>query len=415
VFGKLVGRICFRIVRMKTCCFVTQEDQNGVVTLIRETILHWPENDDRLMVLCNQGHWAYEQFQELKKNNKIQIVTTCPFLSCQDICKKIRNKVKHPVVSKFLRGIVHLLRPLLSIWYVFRLKKLFLEFNVNAVFSHNGGYPGGELNRLAVIAAKLAGIQKNYMIIHSHPIPISPLFALAHKLEDKLIAFSAMKIFSVSRSCAKVLQEQRFGNTAVEVITNGFRVESLEDTRKINISPSWRTKKTVIFFVGDLLRSKGLDVLFDALIGLNEAFTLVLYGSGSEEFTNHLKQRAGHLKHNQQVYFEGYHPNASYMIKYCDLLVFPPIAEESFGMVLLEAMYWKKPVICSDFGGMKDIVQHEHTGLVVQAGNAEALQEAISYIINNPDLAKQWGVNGYERLKNRFDIRHVAEKYYRLS
>lgn len=168
-------------------------------------------------------------------------------------------------------------------------------------------------------------------------------------------------------------------------------------------------------FLGELHPRKGLDVLFDALSDFETEFNFVLYGSGTEEYTNHLEQKAKQFGYFDQTYFEGFQLEAPQMIQYSDVLVLPSIAYESFGMVLLEAMYWKKPVICSDFGGMKEVVQHKYTGLIVPAGDTHTLREAIQYILSHPEIAKQWGENGNERLKKLFDIRLIASQYQQLS
>jgi len=401
---------------MKRCCFITQEDLNGVLTVIRDTITHWPCKDShQIMILCNQSHWAYSEFQKLKKTNQVEFVVKCPFRITQDFHKIIDGFTSKIVIKKLLYGIIRLSRPILSVWRVYKLKRLFLKYNVSATFSHNGGYPGGELNRLATIAAKFAGIKKNYMIIHNFPVTRHRLMGFLSKIQDWLIMYSAKKIFSVSQSCATALQRQRFNNTSVEVIYNGLSTDNLINNVKYIEPPSWKAKSAVIMFVGELHSRKGLDFLFDALGDIKNEFTLVLYGTGSKKYIDYLKQKAKRLGYFRQVHFKGFHPDASKMIKFCNFLVLPSIAYESFGMVLLEAMYWKKPVICSDFGGMKEVVQHEHTGLITSAGSVEDLRDAIQYLIDNPYEAKKWGSNGFKRLEKNFDIKLTAERYCKLA
>lgn len=385
------------------------------MTLINEIIGHWPtENAPKLMVLCNQKHWALPQFQKLKEEGRLFEVLECPFMTSQEISKRLKNILKNKIFNNMIGGLAHALHFILLPWHVVKLRKLFLGHEINALFSHNGGYPGGELNRLSVIAARFAGIKNNYMIIHNFPGSVPLVIAWMYWIEDRIIGVSAANIFSVSRACAQAIQENNFKDKEIGVIPNGFRIEAQNSYSRNEPGPVWKAKRPVIMFSGQLHPRKGLDILFDALSGTDRPFSLVLYGKGETEYIEHLKQKAKAQGILDKIYFEGYKPNVLQMIQYCDFLVLPSIAYESFGMALLEAMYWKKTVICSDFGGMKEIVRQRETGLIVPAGDSAALKDAIAYMIDHPQEAVQWGINGYERLKNNFNIRSIAEQYCNL-
>ena len=97
-----------------------------------------------------------------------------------------------------------------------------------------------------------------------------------------------------------------------------------------------------------------------------------------------------------------------------DLLVVPSVACESFGMVILEAMKYKKPVICSDFGGMKEVVENGKTGLVVPAGDILSLAKAIKKLLADADMRRQMGEAGYLRLNKLFTSEKMTAQYYEL-
>ena len=229
-----------------------------------------------------------------------------------------------------------------------------------------------------------------------------------------MVARSVNRLLSVSETCAEDLEQQRYFNVPIDVIYNGIEVDHAVNNQKASPLPHWKTDDPSIIFVGEIHFRKGLNVLFDAIAGLNRRVNLILYGGGDVVYLTQLRQKADELGISEQVCFEGYHRDAAQMIQYCDLLVLPAIAYESFGMVLLEAMFWEKPVICSDHGGMKEIVKHKQTGLIVPAGDAEALGDAIQEILASPTHAKQWGINGNKRLKEYFDIKLAVAKYQQL-
>ena len=163
---------------MKICCIVLQERYeavaSGVVSLIMALVSNWPPQDSkRLMILCNKGHWAYEEFNKLKINGKIGFLIPSPSFTVSYKIAQINSSISHLRVIKLLTRIFYILQPFLYLWAIIKLSRLFIRYNVDVVFSHNGGYPGGALNRIAVIAAGISGVEKNYKIMHnlSEPIP----------------------------------------------------------------------------------------------------------------------------------------------------------------------------------------------------------------------------------------------------
>jgi glycosyltransferase involved in cell wall biosynthesis len=218
----------------------------------------------------------------------------------------------------------------------------------------------------------------------------------------------------VSQSCASVLQRECFPWASIGVIPNAIQAKPAA-ALPTSVQPEWRHASMVIGFIGEIHPRKGLDVLLASLARLPHGFNLVLIGNGSENYTRHLKGIVHDMELTEHVFFLGFRENGSELLQHCDVVVLPSIAYESFGMVLLEAMYWKKPVICSDFGGMKEVVVHEQTGLIVPAGNADELGRALKYLFDNPETGVQWGHNGYRRLKKHYDIEMLAKRYCRLS
>ena len=404
---------------MNVCCIVLQEtsqiNASGVVSLITALVSNWPSQESKhLMILCNKGHWAYEEFYNLKINGKIGFFETSPSFTITNKINRVKNSNRYPKFVKLLIRILYVLQPFFYILAIIRLRRLFIDYNVDVVFSHNGGYPGGTLNRIAVIAARMGGVKKNYMIMHNLSEPVPKISIWRWIVEDHIVARSVNRLFTVSKTCAEDLEHRRFFNIPIDIIYNGIKVNCAMNALKVPTAPHWKGEVPAIIFVGEIHFRKGLNVLFDAIAGLNSRTSLILYGDGEGEYLAFLRQKADELGISERVYFEGYCKYAAKMIQYCDLLVLPAVAYESFGMVLLEAMNWKKPVICSDHGGMKEIVIHEQTGLIVPAGDAEALRDAMQYILDNPAHAKQWGINGYKRLKEHFDIKFTVERYRQL-
>mgnify|MGYP006425116531 FL=1 len=97
-----------------------------------------------------------------------------------------------------------------------------------------------------------------------------------------------------------------------------------------------------------------------------------------------------------------------------DVVVLPSIELESFGMTLIEAMSYSIPVVCSDFGGMKEVVKDKLNGYVVLANNSFLLGKRLDNLVSNPDLRRRMGVAGKERMLEKFTADIMVYNYQRL-
>jgi glycosyltransferase involved in cell wall biosynthesis len=98
--------------------------------------------------------------------------------------------------------------------------------------------------------------------------------------------------------------------------------------------------------------------------------------------------------------------------------VFPSHAYETLGKSILESYAWGRPVVASDLGSRRELVEHGTTGLLYPPGNAEQLAEAVSLLFNRTDLTAEMGVHARQRVLQKHDPdRHMddmQEIYSRL-
>jgi len=92
------------------------------------------------------------------------------------------------------------------------------------------------------------------------------------------------------------------------------------------------------------------------------------------------------------------------------LAVVVPSLGEGFGMVALEAMERARPVIAASIGGLEDLVRDGETGLLVPAGDAEPLADAILALANDPERASAMGRAGRARALERFPEDRCTER-----
>ena len=98
----------------------------------------------------------------------------------------------------------------------------------------------------------------------------------------------------------------------------------------------------------------------------------------------------------------------------CADLIFQPSEHESFGLTHLEAMACKVPVLCTNSGGVTEVVQHGVTGYLADVGDIDTMAKYAIEILTNDAMAKSMGEKGLERALAHFDKDVVIEQYEQL-
>ncbi|WP_042699082.1 glycosyltransferase family 4 protein [Azospirillum sp. B506] len=149
----------------------------------------------------------------------------------------------------------------------------------------------------------------------------------------------------------------------------------------------------VILFASRLLRRKHPDLLLEAFRRLSPAAAarhphLVFVGVG--EMLDPLKEKARDL---DTVRFAGFRGQQELRRFYdlCEVFVLPSV-DESWGLVVNEAMNLGKPVVvCDQVGSAQDLVRHGENGFTIPAGDVGALSAALSAILSDPEQASRMG------------------------
>ncbi|MCZ7544840.1 MAG: glycosyltransferase [Anaerolineae bacterium] len=110
-----------------------------------------------------------------------------------------------------------------------------------------------------------------------------------------------------------------------------------------------------------------------------------------------------------RVHFLGWRDDPHPVIAGLDVLLAPSL-QEGFGLVLLEAMALRVPVIASRVSAMPEIVVDGETGLLTEPGDADGIASALSTLLANPDVAREMGANGRARLEAQFTAQRMVER-----
>lgn len=356
-----------------------------------------------VILLFNQEHWGIEEAKEsTRANPRVSVhslrFSTPGFLIQKKIGRDSRWVSRFSLITNFIFS------PLIVGLLTYQINKL----KVDAIFSHSGGWPAGQLCRWVMLAAWIANIKKRVFTIHSHPsknfVAGCKVFKIIHSF---LVEKTSTHIVTVSDSVKKVLEEDIFKKNIIRIF-NGIS----PDIKSTRVELGWKKTNYTIGFLGAIYEHKGPQVLLEAFSKIKIESELVFLGPADKNLLIRLKEKASNIS-NVVTFIEPQDDATGFLME-MDVLVVPSIAFESFGLVILEAMRLKKPVICSDFGGMKEIVIQRETGIIVKANDSEELAKALEEMIQNPETGKLMGISGYKRFKTLFSAKDMSDQYLSL-
>ena len=183
------------------------------------------------------------------------------------------------------------------------------------------------------------------------------------------------------------------------------KVSSARIDKKYNIGG-----KKLVIFVGRLTPEKGLEYLIKAAKSIRGEIFLIGDGPSKKMLRNYVKQVGVKNVHFLGYFGKDYLGELKQFYSRADALVLPSIADESLGLVILEAMACETPVVASKKGGIPLVVKDGHNGYLVRAKSAKALSGAINKIFTNPALADKMGKLARQTVIDRFDYSQLTPK-----
>ena len=182
----------------------------------------------------------------------------------------------------------------------------------------------------------------------------------------------------------------------------------MQDTSKILENP-YNKNEFNILSVTRLSKgeeSKGIDTMIKTIPLLIVQIPNMKYSViGKGEDTIRLKQIAKELDVEKYIDFLGFVDDINAYYQHCDIFSLPS-KKEGFGIVYLEAMQYKKPVIGVNFGGPTDVIKHNETGYLCEYDNLNELSNCIFEIFINKSKRIELGTNGYEYFIENFTYKH---------
>jgi glycosyltransferase involved in cell wall biosynthesis len=190
--------------------------------------------------------------------------------------------------------------------------------------------------------------------------------------------------------------------TRADLIRNGFQADRIDVVyMNLAIPDAWRTQPDnappedppLILYAGKISAIKGVPRLVEAL-GLlaGEKWQAFLAGTGPDMDEVREKIDSNRLEDRVRILDSISHEQLGSYYRRASIVVFPSIWPEPFGLVGIEAMYFGKPVVGFDVGGVSEWLKDGETGFLVPAGDTPRFAEKVRELLADPTMRTRMGV-----------------------
>lgn len=222
------------------------------------------------------------------------------------------------------------------------------------------------------------------------------------------------KICAVSSVLEKALNANGIMNTVV--VHNGINIKQWIGWIESDVKPLFLIKienRPVVGFVGWLNDAKGGIQLLKAFKEVKSYFPDSLLLIIGDPLAPSVKILANDLGILSSIIITGRLSGAELVSAYkaCNVIAFPSLCLDTFGMVNIEAMLTGKPVVATCFGGSPEIIEDGITGRIVNPYNVQNMSKALIEFLDDPKKANEFGRRGRERVEKEFTIDHQIDKY----
>lgn len=263
-------------------------------------------------------------------------------------------------------------------------------------------------DREGIIAAWLAGRPCVCHVRHFEPLG----------LFDRRLAALASRFIYISEAVQKSHLQSGVPREKGLVVYNGLDVASFTmalDRQKGRKSFHLRPDDLAVGIVGRLDAWKGHEFFLRAMAQVRDVVPQakgIIVGEVAAEnpaYLDVLLSLRNELALADRVELSGFRMDVPAVMSALDVLVLASTSPEPFGRVLIEAMAAAKPVIATDAGAAREIIEDGVQGLLVPPGDAGAMAGAVIYLLTHRDRAVEMGHNGQKRVGERFGMQQYSD------
>lgn len=231
------------------------------------------------------------------------------------------------------------------------------------------------------------------------------------------LAYEAWRVITSSQFMAAELNTY-FGipHAKIDVIPNGVETAGFDALDAFDLT-EFRARyadpgEQLVFSVGRMVHEKGMQVLVEAapaILAQQPNARFVFAGTGPMDEL--LRARVAALNIEGAVTFAGHITDLerNCLYKVADCAVFPSLYEP-FGIVALEAMASRCPLVVASTGGLAEVVQHHETGITTYPGSVESMVYGVLHVLKYPDWSYLRAMAAYRVVREKYNWQSIAER-----
>lgn len=249
------------------------------------------------------------------------------------------------------------------------------------------------------------------LIYHEHNMASQRPKTLLWRMLFKFVVNKADLIIAISKDVKKSLVEYGVAAEKIKLIHNGIQLQSnlnLDEIthRGYERMPFAQEEGAVIVgLVGHFRPWKGQKIFVESLKYIQSDQLNIKYvligGVHDSAYYEDILQYISHENISDRVFIMGHQDNVEELMSCMDIVVVPS-TPEPFGLVILEAMMLKKPVVAFNMGGPAEIIVHNKTGILVDNVSSQDLSKAILALISDKNSRIKLGEAGRELLELKY-------------
>lgn len=272
---------------------------------------------------------------------------------------------------------------------------------------------------MAALALFLSNHKKKKVFLHWHSDIVKQRFLLPFYLP--LLRWLQKRADIIIATTEKYIQESEqlkdFKEKCIAIPLGVNKSNFLIDQKKINeIKKKYKNKK-IIFSLGRFVYYKGFEYLIEASKYLPYDYVVLIGGDGplKDKYLDIISKN----KLSEKVYLLGKISQEDLGNYYsaCNIFCLPSITKsEAFGLVIVEAMSFGKPIIATKIkgSGVDWVNQHKLTGINIEVKSSKAIAEAIVHVLENKSIYEFYSRNALERYHNEFTTDKMVERIFKL-
>lgn len=403
---------------MKITFFTENYYKGGLDTFLISLVNNWPHPEDRITIICNHDHPGLETYRRKIKRRISIYEHHIPTQSGLHRSVKWKGGI-----GLLVKLVIFVFGYPLFFYNVVAFRKLLLNDKPDRLVIVNGGYPAGNVCRAAAISWGLFMKRRSIHNFHNLAVPSRKILGLVDDFIDHFVGKYTKAFVSVSEACANSLRNRSaLKKLNVHVIFNGIDVRNNNDylrkkDKNLQKELGIGVNSKICLMLGTYEPRKGHHFLLEAFRRVVDSLPsahLVICGYGSTGETAKVRIFRDSLKLQANIHFFGFRDDVPWLLKQTDVLAVPSQSFESFGLMIVEAMAFKVPVVATRVGGIPEVLRDGQGGYCVDPRNVEGFAKYLLVLLQDDRLREDQGEKGFNWYQTLFTARRMAKEYASL-